>query len=164
MSVHSSQMEFDFTRARPVAAAGAAVGIAAGSRDRSGAAAAAEDLRRRSRGEVSYHAGLAAEARIAADYERRGYSLLRHRWRGRSGEIDLIFRDGDGFVFVEVKASWSFDQALEHLRGRQIRRLHKSAEEFVGTQPLGSLSEMRFDVALMDRRGMTRIIEQAFGP
>ncbi|WP_226622394.1 YraN family protein [Alloyangia pacifica] len=125
---------------------------------------AAEQHRRRSRGEMSYYAGLAAEDAIKRDYERRSYPLLRQRWRGRSGEIDLIFRDGDGFAFVEVKASWSFDQALEHLGKRQIRRLQKSAEEFVGTQPLGALSDMRFDVALMDRHGMIRVIENAFGP
>ncbi|WP_240989402.1 YraN family protein [Salipiger mangrovisoli] len=113
---------------------------------------------------MSYHAGLAAEARVALDYERRGYPLLRRRWRGRSGEIDLIFRDGAGFLFVEVKASRSFDQALAQLRWRQIGRLQKAAEEFVGTQPLGALSEMRFDVALMDRHGMIRVIEQAIGP
>ncbi|WP_353473134.1 YraN family protein [Salipiger sp. H15] len=152
MSVLPSQMEFDFSSARPV--------VPSVPPRRVGA----EQQRRQSRGEVSYHAGLAAESRIATDYERRGYPLLRRRWRGRSGEIDLIFGDGAGFVFVEVKASWSFDQALEHLHWRQIRRLQKSAEEFVGTQPLGSLSEMRFDVALMDRRGMTRVIENAFGP
>ncbi|MCT4373477.1 YraN family protein [Yangia mangrovi] len=152
MSIHPSQMEFDFSRSPPVPA------ILPPRR------AEVDRLRRRSRGEMSYFAGLAAEEGIARDYERRGYPLLRRRWRGRSGEIDLIFRDGAGFVFVEVKASWSFDQALEHLRCRQIRRLQKSAEEFVGTQPLGALSEMRFDVALMDRHGLIRVIEKAFGP
>ena len=152
MSVHPSQMAFDFGRSAPVAA------------PLPRRPAVEDRLRRRSRGEMSYFAGLAAEEAIARDYERRGYPLLRRRWRGRSGEIDLILRDGPGFVFVEVKASWSFDQALEHLHCRQIRRLQKSAEEFVGTQPLGALSEMRFDVALMDRHGMIQVIEKAFGP
>lgn len=154
MSIHTAQLEFEFAGAAPVA-----VPVSLPPRR-----SAVEARRRQCRGEISYHAGLAAETQVAADYERRGYPLLRRRWRGHSGEIDLVFRDGDGFVFVEVKASRSFDRALEHLRWRQIRRLQKCAEEFVGTQPLGALSAMRFDVALLDRHGMIRVIEKAFGP
>ena len=54
-------------------------------------------------GAMAYHAGLAAEGRIAQDYARRGFPLANQRWRGRGGEIDLIVRDGEGFIFVEVK-------------------------------------------------------------
>ena len=32
-----------------------------------------------------------------------GYSLVARNWRCRGGEIDLIFRDGETVVFVEVK-------------------------------------------------------------
>ncbi|MCA0997906.1 YraN family protein [Alloyangia pacifica] len=156
MSLHASQMEFDF--AAPVVPR-AARAVPDGAH-----LAPAEERRRRTRGEVSYHAGLAAEDQVARDFEHRGYPLLRRRWRGRSGEIDLIFGDGEGFVFVEVKASWSFDQALEHLRWPQIRRLQRAAEEFAGTQPRGALSDMRFDVALLNRHGMLRVIENAIGP
>ncbi|MBN9886971.1 YraN family protein [Salipiger abyssi] len=113
------------------------------------------------RGSVGYHAGLSAEARIAQDYERRGYRVAQRRWRGQGGEIDLILHDGEGLIFVEVKKSRSFDRALERLSQRQIARLLSAAEEFAGTQPRGSLTEMRFDVALMDGQGMIRVIENA---
>ena len=43
-------------------------------------------------------------------------------------------------------------------------RLMAAAEEFAGSQPRGSLTDMRFDVALMDCHGMIRVIENAFGP
>jgi len=36
-----------------------------------------------------------------------GWQLLARRWSGQRGEIDLIFRDGDTIVFVEVKARLS---------------------------------------------------------
>ncbi|MGR3375268.1 YraN family protein [Salipiger abyssi] len=113
------------------------------------------------RGSVGYHAGLSAESRIAQDYERRGYRVAQRRWRGQGGEIDLILHDGEGLIFVEVKKSRSFDRALERLSQRQIARLLSAAEEFAGTQPRGSLTEMRFDVALMDGQGMIRVIENA---
>lgn len=113
-------------------------------------------------GEMAYHAGISAELRIAQDYERRGYPVARHRWRGRGGEIDLIARDGDGFVFVEVKKSRDFDRAAERITPHQMRRIFQSAEDFVGAQPRGSLTEMRFDVALVNSAGETRVIENAF--
>jgi putative endonuclease len=44
-----------------------------------------------------------------------------------------------------------------------MKRIYQSAEEFLGQQPNGSLTEVRFDVALVDGCGDTRIIENAFG-
>lgn len=118
---------------------------------------------RRNRGQTAYHAGLAAEKRIAQDYARRGFPLARERWRGRAGEIDLILRDGAGLIFVEVKQARDFDRAAESLSARQMRRLYSAAEEFLGSEPAGSLTDVRFDVALVNGQGETRIIENAFG-
>ena len=118
---------------------------------------------RRKRGQTAYHAGLAAEQRIAQDYARRGFALARERWRGKAGEIDLILRDGAGLIFVEVKQARDFDRAAESLSARQMRRLYGAAEEYLGSQPAGSLTDVRFDVALVNAHGETRIIENALG-
>lgn len=115
------------------------------------------------RGAMSFHAGLAAEARIAQDYERRGFAVARKRWRGQAGEIDLIIRDGDGLVFIEVKQSRSFARAAQRVSAAQARRICSSAEEYLGTQPRGSLTDVRFDVALVNACGEIQIIENAFG-
>ncbi|WP_305969897.1 MULTISPECIES: YraN family protein [unclassified Mameliella] len=112
-------------------------------------------------GRCGYHAGLAAEDGVAVDYARRGYPLLARRWRGRSGEIDLVLGDGDGVVVVEVKKSRSFDRAAERLSQRQIGRLLRAGEEFLGTMPRGSLTDIRFDVALVNGQGEIRVIENA---
>ena len=119
-------------------------------------------LERQDRGRMSYLAGLSAEDSVAADYRARGYVLLERRWRGQRGEIDLIFADGDGVVMVEVKKSRSFEAALSHITPRQVRRLFATAEEFVGTRPTGSLTDIRFDVALMDQHGQVNVLENAF--
>lgn len=119
---------------------------------------------RHHRGKTAFHAGLAAEQRIAQDYARRGFALARRRWCGVGGEIDLIFHDGAGLIFVEVKQSRDFGRAAESLSPRQVRRLYAAAEEFLGQHPGGTLTEVRFDVALVDGQGDTRIIENAFGP
>ena len=118
---------------------------------------------RHHRGRASFHAGVAAENRIAQDYERRGFAVARRRWRGKGGEIDLILQDGTGLIFVEVKQSRNMARAAESLSARQMQRIYASAEEFLGTQPLGSLTNVRFDVALVDGTGDMQIIENAFG-
>lgn len=42
--------------------------------------------------------------RLAAQYlEERGYQILEHNYRLRTGEIDLIAKEGERIVFVEVK-------------------------------------------------------------
>jgi putative endonuclease len=114
-------------------------------------------------GSVSYHAGQAAENAVARDYVRRGFTLACERWRGKRGEIDLIMRHGPDLVFVEVKKSKSFQHAALRITRRQMDRIIGSAEEFLANEPNGSLTNVRFDVALVDQTGQLRILENAFG-
>lgn len=119
-------------------------------------------MSRSARGATSYHAGHAAELRIAQDYERRGFKIAQHRWRGRSGEIDLITRDQNGLVFVEVKKSSSFERAAERITPRQVKRICAAASEYLAREPAGQLTDVRFDVALVDGQGDCQILENAF--
>jgi len=120
-------------------------------------------VQRAHRGRTAHLAGQSAEYQIAEDYARRGFALAQQRWRGQSGEIDLILRDGDGLIFVEVKQARDFARAAQSLSARQMARIYRSAEEFLAGEPRGSLTEVRFDVALVDRQGQTQILENAFG-
>ena len=115
------------------------------------------------RGSVSYHAGLAAENAVAQDYVSRGFTLACERWRGKRGEIDLILRSDADLIFVEVKKSQSFARAALRVSRRQIDRIMGSAEEFLAGEPNGALTNVRFDVALVDQTGQLRIVENAFG-
>ena len=114
------------------------------------------------KGRRSYESGIAAENRISADCERRGLIVSERRWRGKAGEIDLVARDGSALVFIEVKQSRTFDQAMMHLSERQVSRLYAAAEEFVANEPNGNLTEVRFDLALVNQQGEYQIIENAF--
>lgn len=75
-----------------------------------------EHLRRGARGE-----------KLAAKFlRRRGYKILYRNFRGRSGgEIDLVARDGDTLVFVEVKTRGSeeFGRPFETISREQQRRI-----------------------------------------
>jgi len=69
-------------------------------------------------GSVGYHAGDVAEDIVASDYICRNYQLAARRWRGKGGEIDLVMRDGDQVIFVEVKKSKTFAAAARRRRYR----------------------------------------------
>lgn len=115
-------------------------------------------------GAVSYHAGLSAEAGVAASYLGAGLDLVARRWRGQGGEIDLILRDGAVLVFVEVKKSRDFTRAMARITQRQVNRIFAAAGEFLAGEPAAMSTETRFDVALVDAAGRIQVIENAFGP
>jgi len=109
----------------------------------------------------SYLAGKAAEDAVLAAYRAAGHRLVCRRWRGPGGEIDLVLEKGGDIVFVEVKSSRSFAEAVAHLSRRQIARLLVSAEAALGYFGAGSLTSMRFDVALVDGGGRIDVIPNA---
>lgn len=113
-------------------------------------------------GARSYHAGLAAEESVVRHYEASGLTLAARRWRGGAGEIDIIARDGQTVVFIEVKQSRTHAEAALHLTPQQFARIYHAAEEFIGKEPRGSLTNMRFDVALVDGAGRIDILENAY--
>lgn len=120
----------------------------------------AANLRRR--GRCAYLSGLSAERSVAREYDHRGADLLATRWRGQAGEIDLIFLHRGVYVFCEVKKARSFDAAAERLRPAQALRIHTAASEYLGQTPDGQLSDVRFDLALVDDAGRIEIREGAF--
>lgn len=117
---------------------------------------------RSSRGLVNYHAGHTAEASVARHYEDRGIAICAQNWRGLTGEIDLIGRHGDEVIFVEVKQSRSHDLAASHLSQAQIARIFATVDEFLAGEPLGLLTDVRIDLALVDGQGRIEVVENAF--
>ena len=113
-------------------------------------------------GSVSYHAGRVAEDQVAQLYAGSGLQILARRWRGAAGEIDLIARDGAEVIFIEVKKSKTHAMAAEHLTQRQMGRIYQTASEFIGSEPAGQDTLVRFDVALVDAVGRIEILQNAF--
>jgi putative endonuclease len=82
---------------------------------------------------------------VAARYlERHGLTVIEHNVRNRLGELDLIARDGDTLVFIEVKTRRRTEYGSPALAvdWRKRRRLSKLALAYVGDQPFG----IRFDI------------------
>jgi putative endonuclease len=80
-----------------------------------------------------------------------GYGILARNFRCRGGEIDIVARDGDAVVFVEVKERHgarhgSASEAVT--RGKRLRIVH-AARLFAARKGLTE-SPMRFDVVSID--------------
>jgi len=94
--------------------------------------------------------GAAAEARAADYLQRQGLRILERNWRCRRGEIDLIARDGNTLVFVEVRAraSRAFGGAAASITAAKQARIIAAAEQYLlGVRPT---PPCRFDAVCID--------------
>jgi putative endonuclease len=95
--------------------------------------------------------------------------VLERAFRTRSGEIDLVVRDGAILVFVEVKAraSLAWGRPSEAVGWRKRARLEKAARFFLARRGLHPEPPCRFDVVeVLARPGEPwtfRHLEDAFG-
>lgn len=117
---------------------------------------------KQTRGARAHYAGFAAEDQVAQLYHRSGRMICARRWRGQAGEIDLIARDGAVVIFIEVKQSRTHAQAADHLTPQQMARIYGAASEFLAGEPAGQLTDVRFDVALVDGMGRIEVLENAY--
>ena len=78
----------------------------------------------------------------------------------RHGELDIIAREGDVLVFVEVKtrSSDAFGGPLDAVNGRKQRKLGRMALEYIARSRLSGVA-CRFDVVGVSRQGGETTIE-----
>ena len=96
--------------------------------------------------------------RIAAQHlSRAGYELLDRNWRCRWGELDLVARDGDCVVAVEVKTrrSTTAGHPFEAVTPAKLARLRRLLTEWMSAHETVSSHTIRVDVVavLRPRRG-----------
>ena len=95
-----------------------------------------------------------------------GYDCLARNYRCPLGEVDLIARDGDTTVFIEIKTrkGRSLGYAKEAIHERKKRQLSKVALAYLKSNGLLG-SKARFDVvAILMREGRAEIewVKNAF--
>lgn len=104
--------------------------------------------------------GQEAEEAAACWLRRAGLAVLERNVRFREGEIDLVCRDGDAIVFVEVKcrrAQWG-EGPGDALSWEKRRRLLRLAQHYLRARRLDG-ARCRFDVvAVTIERGGGRTI------
>jgi putative endonuclease len=94
------------------------------------------------------------------ELERRGYVILERRYRRRGGEIDIIARDGQTTVFVEVKSreGHEFGEAGEAVTAIKRRRLTAVALDFLAREGLTERA-CRFDVVSIHMENELPVVE-----
>jgi putative endonuclease len=96
-----------------------------------------------------------------------GYRIVRTNYRTRYGEIDIVARDGDCLVFVEVKTKSSGDYGPpeEAVDERKRKKIAKTALMYLTEHEGGDDTPCRFDVVTVELSGVfprVRIIKDAF--
>lgn len=87
-------------------------------------------MRRSSRQPEHLERGARGEKLASQHLKKHGYKILYRNFRGRSGgEIDIVCRDADTLVFVEVKtrSSEDFGRPLEAVGREQQKRISRGA-------------------------------------
>lgn len=110
--------------------------------------------------ETSKEKGAFAEKIARMFAEEHGYEFVQANYFGKSGEIDLILRDGECLVFVEVKSKWSdsFGTAEFAVNKGKLMKMKKTAQEFL-YKTKTTAKEFRFDMmALNWNNGVPEIV------
>jgi putative endonuclease len=100
--------------------------------------------------------------------ERSGVTILERNWRCQAGEADVIAREGDDLVFVEVKTRTSNSAGFpeDAVNREKRRRYEKIATEYLFSHNLPS-ARVRFDVMALllsgDGKAFLRHHRDAYG-
>ena len=110
--------------------------------------------------------GAAGENLAAMFLKERGYEILERNYRFDRGEIDLVAREGQELVFVEVKTRHSdlYGAPEESVTPAKEAQLKKVAEGYLYEHQIEGQS-CRFDVVTItyqDGRPVLRHIQNAF--
>ncbi|MEP6821493.1 MAG: YraN family protein [Chthoniobacterales bacterium] len=112
--------------------------------------------------------GVRGEKLARRHLRNRGYKILYRNFRGRSGgEIDIVCRDDDTLVFVEVKTRGSedFGRPVETIRPEQRKRISRGALAWLRLLDDPDIL-FRFDVVevmMTEEKPRIELIKNAFG-
>lgn len=102
---------------------------------------------------TSHEIGQEGEHLAASYLEKRGYEVLERNWRCSSGEVDIIAREGDTVVLVEVKTRLTLGESSDVMPElavdrRKQRRYRKLALLYLACHP--DVTSVRFDVIALN--------------
>ena len=107
--------------------------------------------------------GRSGENIAAQHLEQQGYTILERNYRLRIGEVDIIARDGEYLVFIEVKTrrSRKFGSPFEAVDVRKQQKIVKIASAYLQ----GKERPVRFDVVavhLNEKDVRVEVLKNAF--
>jgi putative endonuclease len=92
--------------------------------------------------------GQQAEQAACNYLQQKGLQLEDKNFSSKFGEIDLIMKDGEFLVFIEVRlrTNLNYATALESVTRQKQRKIIKTAQFYLQTQGLLDKVPCRFDV------------------
>jgi putative endonuclease len=92
------------------------------------------------------------ERRACVQLESAGLKLLARNYTTRHGELDLVMREGDTIVFVEVRyrKSASHGDAATSVTASKQAKLILAAQHWLAAHPRHARHACRFDVVSYD--------------
>lgn len=92
--------------------------------------------------------GQQAEELACCFLQEKGLKLLTRNYHTRHGEIDLIMRDNEALVFVEVRyrSNRQYGSAVESVDRRKQAKLISTAQHYLQQHRKAARSPCRFDV------------------
>lgn len=108
--------------------------------------------------------GNAAEAHAERHLIARGLCSVMRNYRCAAGELDLVMRDGDTLVFVEVRArrDTRYGGAAASVDTRKQHRIVLAAQHYLQRQRLYDKVPCRFDVVCVTGDERVQWIRNAF--
>ncbi len=95
--------------------------------------------------------GEAGEEMAAKYLAEKGLKILERRVRFRNGELDIIAKDADEWVFVEVKArsSTAYGTAGEAMDWRKTKKMEQAVDAYIAQHNLHT-ALIRCDLVTVD--------------
>lgn len=104
---------------------------------------------RQALGGRAFREGHGAEWIAAAWLMLKGYQILGFRLKTRGVEIDILARQGDTAVVVEVKRRATIDAALNAVENQQLQRLREAGAALLRQRPSLAGLRLRIDTVAL---------------
>lgn len=89
----------------------------------------------------------------------KNYLILHTNWRFKHAEIDIIAKDKNIIVFVEVKyrKNKNFGYPEEFVTKNKIKKMHEAAEAYI--EQYNWNGELRFDIIAIEDKNIQHFID-----
>jgi putative endonuclease len=106
----------------------------------------------------TYNYGLQAEDIAATYLISKGYEILKRRYKTKYGEVDIIAKQGNTLIFVEVKARKRIGE-FELVSQRQLNRVADAGSFFISEYPEYGNFDLRLDLVVVLGEKVVKCLE-----
>ena len=108
--------------------------------------------------DTTIETGAGAESRAVELLVRSGYRIVERNYRCKTGELDIVARDGPLLIFVEVRSrcDGEYGHALETVGRDKQRRVSRVARSYLAHRR-PRFDEARFDVIAITGGEITHV-------